>query len=220
MEVSERAVQIPPTGIIGDLTIPANATGIVVFAHGTGSSRFSTRNHFVAQVLQQGGFATLLLDLLTAAEEQVDLRTRHLRFDISLLAERLSQTTEWLRTEPHASSLPVGYFGASTGGGAALLAASRLPDVVKAVVSRGGRPDLAADALAHVETPTLLIVGERDNAVIELNERALARLHCEKELQIVPRATHLFEEPGALEEVARLALEWFQRYLSPSAVRH
>lgn len=214
MEVSERAVQIPPIGIIGDLTIPANATGIVVFAHGTGSSRFSTRNRFVARFLQQGGFATLLLDLLTTAEEQVDLRTRHLRFDIGLLAERVNQATEWLRTDRDAQSLPVSYFGASTGGGAALLAASQLPDVVKAVVSRGGRPDLAGDALMRVECPTLLIVGERDDPVVQLNERALAQLHCEKKLQIVPRATHLFEEPGALEEVARLALDWFQRYLS------
>lgn len=217
MEVPERAVQIPPSGIIGDLTIPANATGIVIFAHGTGSSRFSTRNRFVAQVLQQGGFATLLLDLLTAAEEEVDLRTRHLRFDIRLLAGRLSQTTEWLRTDSDAQSLPVGYFGASTGGGAALLAASQQPNLVKAVVSRGGRPDLAGDALTRVESPTLLIVGQRDDAVVELNERALAQLHCEKKLQIVPRATHLFEEPGALEEVARLALDWFQRYLASPA---
>ncbi len=210
-----RTVRIPPVGIIGDLLVPPNAGGMVVFAHGSGSSRLSPRNRFVAEFLQQGGLGTLLLDLLTTAEEEVDLRTRHLRFDISLLAERLSQATEWLRSDSEAGSLPVGYFGASTGGGAALLAASQLPNIVKAVVSRGGRPDLAGDALTRVKSPTLLIVGERDDVVVELNERALAQLPCEKKLEIVPRATHLFEEAGALEEVARLALNWFQRYLKP-----
>jgi pimeloyl-ACP methyl ester carboxylesterase len=215
MEVAERAVEILPPGIIGDLTIPANATGIVVFAHGTGSSRFSERNRFVAHSLQQGGFATLLLDLLTAAEEEIDVRTRHLRFDVRLLAERLIQTTEWLRTHPDAQLLPVGYFGASTGAAAALLAASQLPNVVKAVVSRGGRPDLAGEALKHVKSPTLLIVGERDDVVVELNARAFVQLGCQqREVRIVPGATHLFEEPGALKEVASLALDWFQRYLS------
>jgi dienelactone hydrolase len=186
----------------------------VLFAHGSGSSRHSSRNRYVASVLQHGGIGTLLLDLLTEAEEQVDMRTRHLRFDIGLLAGRLMEATDWLRHEPSTRHLPIGYFGASTGGGAALVAAAQTPEIVRAVVSRGGRPDLAGSALMRVQAPTLLIVGGNDHQVIELNREAMAEMSCENELMIVPGATHLFEEPGALEEVAKLALTWFTRYLS------
>ena len=198
----------------GELIIPEGATGIVLFAHGSGSSRHSPRNQFVARVIREGGIGTLLFDLLTREEESVDIYTRHLRFDIRLLAERLMEATRWLEKESDTRDLNVGYFGASTGGGAALVAAAELGADVKAVVSRGGRPDLAGAALPKVTAPTLLIVGERDEQVIEMNEKALAQLNCEKELKIVPNATHLFEEPGTLEEVARLATEWFKRHLS------
>ncbi len=197
--------------------MPASAAGVVVFAHGSGSSRLSTRNRFVARVLQQGGLATLMLDLLTAEEEQVDLKTRRLRFDIGLLAERLHEATEWLGADSEARSLAVGYFGASTGGAAALVAAAGLPQTVRAVVSRGGRPDLARDALTHVQAPTLLIVGELDDEVIELNKNAFKELRCQKEMDIIPGASHLFEEEGTLEEVARLAAGWFQRHLATAA---
>jgi putative phosphoribosyl transferase len=189
---------------------------VVLFAHGSGSSRKSTRNRFVAGELQAAGFATLLLDLLTAEEEQVDMRTRHLRFDIPLLASRLVAAVDWLRTNDQTATLPIGTFGASTGAAAALIAAAERPQVVRAVVSRGGRPDLAAGALTRVTVPTLLIVGSRDAAVIPLNRDALARVSATKELVLVPGATHLFEEPGALEEVARLAADWFQRHLGPA----
>lgn len=198
----------------GDLTLPEGAIGIVVFAHGSGSSRHSPRNRAVAAVLQQAGLATLLIDLLTPSEEAVDAQTAYFRFDIALLAERLVGTTHWLKQQAETRELPVGYFGASTGGGAALLAAAEDPDAVSAIVSRGGRPDLAGSALQMVQAPTLLIVGERDQPVIGLNREALAELRCEKELAIVPGATHLFEEPGALEEVARMAADWFVRHLS------
>lgn len=197
----------------GNLTIPANATGVVVFAHGSGSSRHSPRNQFVAQTIHGAGVGTLLFDLLTREEEEVDRYSAHLRFDIGLLAERLVDATLWVRGE--LESLKVGYFGSSTGGGAALVAAAELGENVSAVVSRGGRPDLAGDALPEVSAPTLLIVGEYDYAVIELNDEAFARLNCEKEMKIIPAATHLFEEPGALEQVANIAAEWFRAHLGP-----
>ncbi len=199
----------------GTLTVPANALGVVLFAHGSGSSRHSPRNRHVAGVLQASGFGTLLVDLLTPQEEVVDLRTAELRFDIGLLAERLVGAIAWLGDEEATRGLRVGLFGASTGGGAALVAAARVPQRVGAVVSRGGRPDLAGDDLPNVRCPTLLIVGGRDGPVIDLNERAMARMLAPVRLEIVPGATHLFEEPGTLEEVARLAAEWFARHLPP-----
>jgi len=200
----------------GNLSLPEGARGIVLFAHGSGSSRHSPRNRYVAQILNEAKLATLLVDLLTPDEEAIDLRTAHLRFDIGLLAERLVGVTDWLTQYPDTRHLRVGYFGASTGAAAALVAAAQRPDAVDAVVSRGGRPDLAGPALALVRAPTLLIVGGNDFEVVELNRRALALLRCEKRLEIVPGATHLFEEPGALEVVARLAREWFERYLMPT----
>lgn len=199
--------------LAGDLWIPASAIGMVVFAHGSGSSRFSQRNQFVAATFREAGLGTLLFDLLTAEEEEVDAETRALRFDIPLLARRLIAATRWLIGRPEAGGLPVGLFGASTGGAAALVAAAELGEVVAAVVSRGGRPDLAGEALASVRAPTLLIVGGYDGMVIDLNEQALARLTCVKQLRLVPGATHLFEEPGKLEEVARLSTRWFLKYL-------
>jgi putative phosphoribosyl transferase len=213
-EFLERSVQIPPSGVIGDLTIPADAAGAVIFAHGSGSSRFSSRNRFVAGVLQRVKLATLLLDLLTTEEEEIDLQTRHLRFDIDLLANRLLDATKWLTNDSEASGLPLGYFGASTGAAGALIAAAQLPHVIRAVVSRGGRPDLAGTALPKVQSPTLLVIGGEDTPVIELNEEALNKLRCEKRLEIVPGATHLFEEPGTLEQAATLASNWFEKYLS------
>jgi putative phosphoribosyl transferase len=214
----ERLVRVAagPVTLEGNLSLPERARGIVLFAHGSGSSRHSPRNRYVARVLNEAKLATLLVDLLTPDEEAVDLRTAHLRFDIGLLAGRLAGVTEWLTQYPDTRELRIGYFGASTGGAAALVAAAQRPDAVGAIVSRGGRPDLAGSALAHVRTPTLLIVGGNDFEVVELNRRALALLRCEKQLEIVPGATHLFEEPGALEEVARLAREWFERYLTPT----
>jgi putative phosphoribosyl transferase len=212
----ERLVRLAAGSVTleGNLHLPAAARAIVLFAHGSGSSRHSPRNRFVAGVLQEGGLATLLFDLLTADEEAVDLRTRELRFDIDLLAQRLGGATDWLTQQPDTRGLRLGYFGSSTGGAAALVAAAQRPAVVGAVVSRGGRPDLAGAALAEVRAPTLLIVGGDDAPVIELNEAALAQLRCEKWLEIVPGATHLFEEPGALEQVARLARDWFTRHLT------
>ncbi len=199
----------------GDLCIPADAQGLVLFAHGSGSSRHSPRNRMVAQTLQDGGFATLLMDLLSAEEEDVDRYTREYRFDIELLASRLVGATDWAGAQDDTRALALGYFGASTGAAAALIAAARRPQGVRAVVSRGGRPDLAGAALPHVQAPTLLIVGGRDAPVIELNQQALEELRCIKALEIVPGATHLFEEPGALEAVARLALNWLQRHVAP-----
>ena len=184
-----------------------------MFAHGSGSSRHSSRNRYVAEELHRGNLATLLLDLLTPADERVDQYTRHLRFDIGLLAERLIGAMQWLDNQDDTRGLPVGLFGASTGGGAALVAAARRPDRVAAVVSRGGRPDLAADELPHVRAPTLLIVGGRDNVVIELNKQAMKQMNTLVSLEIVPGATHLFEEPGTLAKAAELAADWFRRHL-------
>jgi putative phosphoribosyl transferase len=214
-----RNVQIRSGTVVlqGDLSIPASAQGVVLFAHGSGSSRHSPRNQFVAQTIREAGVGTLLFDLLTKEEEAVDVQTRHLRFDIGLLAGRLIDATCWLKGD--LSHLSVGFFGASTGGGAALVAAAELGENVDAVVSRGGRPDLAGKALPLVKCPTLLIVGGLDYPVIEMNQEAFVRLRCEKELKIVPGATHLFQEPGTLEEVARLAANWFQRYLVPAKTR-
>jgi dienelactone hydrolase len=211
-------VQIRSGAVVlhGDLSIPAGAQGVVLFAHGSGSSRHSPRNQFVARTIREAGVGTLLFDLLTRQEEEVDSRTRHLRFDIQLLADRLVDATYWIKG--NLEHLSVGYFGSSTGGGAALVAAAELGETVGAVVSRGGRPDLAGDALPLVKAPTLLIVGGLDYPVIQMNREAYARLRCEKELIIVPGATHLFEEPGTLEQVARLAANWFQNHLRSASV--
>lgn len=197
----------------GYLSIPTAAAGIVLFAHGSGSSRHSPRNRYVADILNEAGLATLLIDLLNADEQEVDLQTTQLRFDIPFLADRLVAITQWLREQPQVAALKVGYFGASTGAGAALVAAAELPRLIGAVVSRGGRPDLAGRALEHVEAPTLAIVGGHDPQVLELNRQALARMHCVKALEVIPGAGHLFEEPGALEKVARLARAWFAEEL-------
>jgi putative phosphoribosyl transferase len=201
----------------GNLAVPPGAAGVVVFAHGSGSSRHSPRNRAVAGELREGGLATLLIDLLTSEEENVEEETAHLRFDIDLLAERLVDATDWLGKGGETRNLPVAYFGASTGAGAALVAAARRPNAVRAVVSRGGRPDLAGAALARVRAPTLLIVGSADPVVLELNRTAYERLRCEKRLEVIAGATHLFEEPGALEEVARLAREWFRTRFAAAA---
>jgi putative phosphoribosyl transferase len=211
----ERPVQIAvgSVALAGDLSTPQGARGIVVFAHGSGSSRHSPRNRSVAHVLRDGGLATLLFDLLTPEEEATDLHTAHLRFDIGLLASRLVSATDWLAQQPETATLRVGYFGASTGGGAALVAAAERPEMVGAVVSRGGRPDLAGAVLIRVRAPTLLIVGGHDTQVIALNRQALAQLRTETRLEIIPGASHLFEEPGALEGVARVARDWFLRHL-------
>jgi len=197
----------------GNLEIPKGAVGIVLFAHGSGSGRGSPRNRYVAHILRQGGLATLLIDLLTAEEEVIDMQTAHLRFDIPLLAERLMGATDWLTHHSSTRHLRIGYFGASTGSGAALMAAAERSDIVKVVVSRGGRPDLAGPALARVRAPVLLIVGGEDFPVIELNREAMANLGGDKKLVIIPGATHLFEEPGTLEKASQLAREWLQRYL-------
>lgn len=212
---TEHSVVIPCCGmkLHGLLYIPKDATGIVIFAHGSGSGRLSPRNQYVAKELQRLSFATLLFDLLTAEEDKIDTITAQYRFDIDFLATRLVHTTEWLMSHPMLEKLAIGYFGASTGGGAALVAAAKLATQINAVVSRGGRPDLAGEALADVEAPTLLIVGGEDEIVIQLNSQALAMMHCKKQMEIVPGATHLFEEPGKLEEVSRLANQWFQKYL-------
>jgi putative phosphoribosyl transferase len=199
--------------LAGDLVLPPDARAVVVFAHGSGSGRFSPRNRAVASVLNQAGLATLLLDLLTAGEEAVDLRTRHLRFDVALLGRRVIATIDWLASNETTKELPVGCFGASTGAAAALIAAADRPERVGAVVSRGGRPDLAGEALGRVTAPTLLIVGGNDPEVLRLNQQALAALAGEVRLEIVPGATHLFEEPGALARVAILARDWFLQHL-------
>jgi len=203
-----------PLNLQGDLKVPQPARGVVLFAHGSGSSRHSPRNRYVAEVLNQAGLATLLLDLLTPDEEEVERLTRHLRFNISMLAERLIHASDWLMRSPLTQNLKIGYFGASTGAAAALVAAAERPRIIRAIVSRGGRPDLAGPALPKVRAPTLLIVGSEDQPVIAMNQEALAQLQVEKKLEIVPGATHLFEEPGKLEEAARLARQWFEQYLS------
>jgi putative phosphoribosyl transferase len=215
------SVQVPagPELLEGDLRVTDRSIGVVLFAHGSGSSRHSSRNQFVAGVLESAGLATLLLDLLTAEEESVDRHTAHLRFDIPMLADRLSAATRWLGEQPFSRNLDVGYFGASTGAGAALVAAAEQPDRVGAVVSRGGRPDLAGNALRQVRAPTLMIVGGRDFPVIDMNRRAMALMRAETRLEIVPEATHLFEEPGTLEQVARLARGWFLHYLGQPSAR-
>ena len=213
------AVSIPVSDLVlrGDLRVPEGAEGLVLFAHGSGSSRLSPRNRYVAEILHEHSLGTLLADLLTTNEEREDQVTAHLRFDIGLLTERLLAITEWLRAQPRAQAQAIGYFGASTGAAAALIAAARRPDLVKAVVSRGGRPDLAGSALAGVQVPTLLIVGGADTTVLRLNEQARARMSAKTDLRIVPGATHLFEEPGALAVVARMAAAWFRTYLIGSA---
>jgi dienelactone hydrolase len=214
----EQEVRLPVDGVtlVGDLARPAAARGVVLFAHGSGSSRHSPRNRAVARVLRSSGLATLLIDLLTLKEEAEDAATGHLRFDIALLARRLVAVTDWLHEEPATRRLPVGLFGASTGGGAALVAAAQRPEVF-AVVSRGGRPDLAGPALPRVSVPTLLIVGGDDVPVIAMNRAAAARMRAEVRLEIVPGASHLFEEPGAVEGVAALAARWFEDHLPPPA---
>jgi len=206
-------VEVGSVTLAGNLLIPPAATGLVLFAHGSGSSRFSTRNRRVASFLREGALGTLLIDLLTPDEERIDERTGHLRFDINMLALRLVGTVEWLHRNAETKRLPIGLFGASTGGGAALVAAARRPDRIAAVVSRGGRPDLAGDALPLVKAPALLIVGGDDGPVIGMNQEAFDQMTAVRRLEIVPGATHLFEEPGALERVAELAREWFRKYL-------
>ena len=197
----------------GNLHIPGAATALVLFAHGSGSSRHSPRNQFVARALNDAGLATLLFDLLTQEEETIDTQTREHRFNIHLLAERLDHATKWAKQQEETSDFRIGYFGSSTGGAAALVAAADNPQDVGAVVSRGGRPDLAGEALPKVQAPTLLIVGGNDDIVIELNEQARDRMRCEVKLEIIPGATHLFEEPGALEKVAQLASDWFVNHI-------
>ena len=218
---TRREVGIAAPGVLqplaGDLVVPRRAAGLVVFAHGSGSSRHSSRNRAVAEVLQRRGFGTLLLDLLTADEEQIDLRTRELRFDVPLLAGRLVAAMDWSQGDV---GLPVGLFGASTGAAAALVGAAQRPARVRAVVSRGGRPDLAGDALAQVTAPTLLVVGGRDEQVLALNEDAAGRLGGEHRMHVVPGASHLFPEPGALEQVARSAVDWFETHLTRDRGRH
>ena len=208
-------VTIPSGGaaVKGNLEVTEGAKGIVVFAHGSGSSRFSSRNIYVAGLMNKKGIATLLIDLLTSEEESVDEYTGQYRFDVEMLAERLVDSTLWLKKNPATKNLAIGYFGASTGAAAALIAAAELPDEVKAVVSRGGRPDLAGKHLSKVKAPTLLIVGGDDTEVIELNKQALKLILVEKKLEVVPGATHLFEEPGKLLEAAKLAIDWFEKHL-------
>jgi len=215
MNAIRQSVAIPVVGVVleGELVVPDSARGVVLFAHGSGSSRHSPRNRYVAGELQDAGLATVLVDLLTPAEEQVDVRTGELRFDIDRLAVRVAALTDWLQHQEATADLAVGLFGASTGAAAALVAAAARPTSVAAVVSRGGRPDLAGEFLRLVRQPTLLIVGERDPTVLDLNRRALRMLVGEARLEIVPGASHLFEEPGALERVARLARDWFVRHL-------
>ncbi|MGA2714735.1 MAG: dienelactone hydrolase family protein [Bryobacteraceae bacterium] len=220
----ERAEITVPAGkveLVADLSLPDRATGVVIFAHGSGSSRRSPRNRRVAGMLNQGAIATILIDLLTEEEEAVDVRTAELRFDINLLVRRLTAITEWAGGQPDLQSLGIGYFGASTGAAAALGAAAECPDSVRAVVSRGGRPDLAGPALGRVFAPCLFIVGGDDQVVLRLNREAIADLprETERRLEIIPGATHLFEEPGALDRVADLALDWFQKHLKAGPAR-
>ena len=220
MHLEEVQIQAGPAALSGNLSIPENATALVLFVHGSGSSRHSPRNQFVARTLNNAGLATLLFDLLTPEEEAIDARTAELRFNIKLLAKRLVHATNWAKQQQQTRDLRIGYFGSSTGGGAALVAAAERPQDIGAVVSRGGRPDLAGEALPKVQVPTLLIVGGDDDIVIELNEQARDRMRCEVKLEIIPGATHLFEEPGALERVAQLASDWFLLHTVGSAGPH
>ncbi len=210
-------IQLGSTRLEGNLSVPKDSIGIVLFVHGSGSGRKSPRNRFVARELNQKRIATLLFDLLTIQEEELDTQTGHLRFDISLLSQRLLDATDWLLKNPLVSDLSIGYFGASTGAAAALVAAAKIPQTVKAIVSRGGRPDLAGPSLDKVRSPTLLLVGGYDDVVIDLNKYALSQLKSEKKLVIIPEATHLFEEPGKLELVAQYASKWFVKYLGDSS---
>jgi putative phosphoribosyl transferase len=214
MSEEEILVKIPVGNVVveGNLTVPSGAKGVVLFAHGSGSSRFSPRNQYVARAFNAQKIGTLLFDLLTNEEDQEDLETAEYRFNINLLARRLIGATQWLKKDPQTKNLALGYFGASTGAAAALVAAAKLPNDIAAVVSRGGRPDLAADYLPKVVAPTLLLVGGLDIEVIELNRQAMERMSAEKKLVIIPGATHLFEEPGKLEEVAKISADWFLRY--------
>jgi putative phosphoribosyl transferase len=218
--MSEVQIHAGRAVLSGNLHIPEGAAALVLFAHGSGSSRHSPRNQFVARTLNDAGLATLLFDLLTPEEEAIDARTAELRFNIKLLAERLVHATNWAKQQQQTRDLQIGYFGSSTGGGAALVAAADSPQDVAAVVSRGGRPDLAGEALPRVQAPTLLIVGGNDDVVIELNEQARDQMRCEVKLEIVPGATHLFEEPGALDKVAKLASDWFLLHAAGSAGPH
>jgi len=211
---NEVRIQAGRAVLSGNLHIPEGAGALVLFAHGSGSSRQSPRNQFVARTLNEAGLATLLFDLLTQEEEALDIRTREHRFNIRLLAERLVDATKWAKQQGQTRNLHIGYFGSSTGGAAALVAAIDVPQDVGAVVSRGGRPDLAGEALSKVQAPTLLIVGSNDDIVIELNEQARDKMCCEVKLEIIPGATHLFEESGALEKVAKLASDWFIAHLA------
>ncbi len=217
--MSEIRLQAERAILSGSLTIPENAVALVLFAHGSGSSRHSPRNQFVARTLNDAALATLLFDLLTPEEEAMDLNTREHRFNIRLLAERLVHATRWAKQQEETRGLRIGYFGSSTGGAAALVAAAQLSQGIGAVVSRGGRPDLAGDTLPKVHAPTLLIVGGNDDIVIELNEMARDQMRCEVKLEIIPGATHLFEEPGALEQVAKLASDWFVDHLGAGSVQ-
>jgi putative phosphoribosyl transferase len=218
----ESKVQIPAAGVIldGNLVVPADATGVVVFAHGSGSSRHSPRNRMVAGRLQEAGYATLLMDLLTPEEDELDSRTRKFRFDIPRLASRLTGAIRWLSDRADTARMPVALFGASTGAAAALLAAAEVPDHVQLVISRGGRPDLAGDALRRVQAPTFLIVGGRDLEVLDLNKAAAAQLNGPVDIAVVPGATHLFEEPGTLDRVVELALDALRRHLAASPTQH
>jgi len=217
MQKTKEEVVVIPVGkatIEGNLVIPIGARGVVLFAHGSGSGRFSPRNQYVAKVLNEAGIGTLLIDLLTKEEDEIDTATGEFRFDIGLLSQRLEVATEWLKQNPATKSLAIGYYGASTGAAAALIAATKFPKDVKTVVSRGGRPDLAMQHLQKVKVPSLFIVGEKDTVVIDLNKKAMEQVPAEKKLEIVPGATHLFEEPGKLEEVAKLSADWFLAHLS------
>ena len=220
MPVKAVRISADSMALEGNLSLPENATALVLFAHGSGSSRHSPRNQFVARTLSNAGLATLLFDLLTPEEESIDARTAEFRFNLGLLAERLVHATKWAKQQEQTRDLRIGYFGSSTGGGAALVAAAEIQQDVVAVVSRGGRPDLAGGALPKVQAPTLLIVGGNDHVVIQLNEQARDRMRCEVKLEIVPGATHLFEEPGALEKVAKLASDWFLLHAAGSAGSH
>ncbi len=214
MKQTEISIPVGDFFIFGNLNLVENAKGLIIFAHGSGSSRFSTRNNFVADQLHKAHFSTFLFDLLTQEEERVDVHTREFRFNIPMLADRLVLVTNWVESDKQAESLPIGYFGSSTGAAAALIAAAKLPTKISAVISRGGRPDLSADFLPKVKAPTLLIVGQKDTEVIALNEQAYAQLTCEKKLILIPGATHLFQEEGTLLEATKFAINWYDTYVA------